>query len=35
MGLEAAYGDDEPDYTDATFIEKNPHYTGASLGIGQ
>ena len=28
MGLEAAYGDDEPEYTDATFIEKNPNYTG-------
>ena len=28
MGLEAAYGDDEPEYTDVTFIEKNPNYTG-------
>ena len=28
MGLDAAYSDDEPEYTDVTFIEKNPNYTG-------
>ena len=25
-GLEAAYGEDEPDYSDVEFIEKNPKY---------
>ena len=28
MGLEAAYSDDEPEYIDVTFIERNPNYTG-------
>lgn len=33
MGLEAAYGDDEPEYTDVTFIEKNPNYIGISVEL--
>ena len=32
-GLEAAYGDDEPEYTDVTFIEKNPNYTGIRVEL--
>jgi hypothetical protein len=34
MGLEAAYGDDEPEYTDVTFTEKNPNYTGIRVELG-
>ena len=34
MGLAAAYGDDEPDYTDATFTEKNPNYKGIRVELG-
>ena len=33
-GLEAAYGDDEPDYTDVTFIEVNPNYKGIRVESG-
>ncbi len=37
-GLEAAYGDDEPDYTDATYtdatlIEVNPNYKGSRVEL--
>ncbi len=36
-GLAAAYGDDEPDYTDVAFIEVNPNYKGirAESGDGE
>ena len=33
-GLEAAYGDDEPDYTDVTFIKVNPNYKGIRVESG-
>ena len=33
-GLEAAYGDDEPEYTADMLIEVNPDYKGASVELG-